>query len=243
MKIELPLSPTLVPLVQSDIRLALAAIAEKGFRYVQLSAALPTMRPRELDRSARRDLLARLRRLELQPSGVDLFIPDEHFLDNKHCDRAISAVLDAIELAADLDRIPLSISLPTEINIQAIHSIKERAELCGVDIANFGTLSTTELGCGIDPALLLTRKTDPAKSVINATDLVTARFSDIDSQNNRTVPGYGKLDLMDYQISLVTCRYNKSVVLDLRMISDPWDAIIPAFEVWNNTGLVNRDDF
>ena len=38
---------------------------------VQLSAAQAGLRPRELDRSARRDLLATLRRRELAVAGID----------------------------------------------------------------------------------------------------------------------------------------------------------------------------
>lgn len=69
---------------------------------VQLDAAAAGLRPRELDRSARRDLAATLRRLSLACSGLDLFIPSSHFSDPAQTDRAVSAVFDAIELAADL---------------------------------------------------------------------------------------------------------------------------------------------
>jgi hypothetical protein len=42
-----------------------------GFRSVQLSAAQPGLRPRELDRSGRRDLLARLSRLQMPAAGLE----------------------------------------------------------------------------------------------------------------------------------------------------------------------------
>lgn len=73
-----------------------------GFRAVQLDATAAGLRPRDLDRSARRDLAATLRRAELTCAGIDLLIPPQHFTDPTHADRAAEALFAAIDLAADL---------------------------------------------------------------------------------------------------------------------------------------------
>lgn len=80
-----------------------------GFTAVQLDAAAAGVRPRELGPSARRDLVARLRRRSLRPVGLDLWIPPAHFRDPGTVDRASDAMLAAIELAADLGRLDLAV--------------------------------------------------------------------------------------------------------------------------------------
>ena len=60
------------------------------------------LRPRELDRSARRDLASVLRRFELELSGVDLWIPPGHFVDGLHSDRAVEAVVEAVRFVVEM---------------------------------------------------------------------------------------------------------------------------------------------
>ncbi|MFM1822227.1 MAG: hypothetical protein RI967_493 [Planctomycetota bacterium] len=102
------LSATLAPLLRGEgalpIREALARLSRLGYRGVQLAATDPETRPRDLSPSARRDLAAALARCELACSGIDLFIPPEHFTDGAFATRAFEAARDAIGLAADLGR-------------------------------------------------------------------------------------------------------------------------------------------
>ncbi|MFG0330159.1 MAG: hypothetical protein ACF8PN_09705 [Phycisphaerales bacterium] len=260
MRDTLPLSPTHAALAEGDPRPALKRIAEAGFRFVQLSAALPTMRPRELDRSARRDLLARLRRLELTLSGLDLWIPEEHFGDPAHGDRAMNATLEAIELAADLDRVPLSMTLPRGMDAGLRSTLADRADMCGVEIADFNrsvagpdagdtddgdeeeTPSSAPrvpaIGTGVDPATVLLGGGDPAKEVSRAAQLVSARFSDA-ARDGRRRPGAGRLDLTKYQVALLTRGdYDRPVVLDMRHIAEPWAQLDEAARAWWATGLL-----
>lgn len=95
--------------------------ADAGFAGVAIDAMAPGCRARELDRSARRELAALLRRRELALVGVDLWIPASHFLAGNHADRAMSATLGAIELAGELQSLVggpmgpvLSMVLPSE---------------------------------------------------------------------------------------------------------------------------------
>ena len=103
-----------VPISVFDLppRGALAAASRLGFRAVTISAARAGLRPRELDRSARRGLAAELRRLELHCTGIDLFLPREHYQRSEHVDRAIAAATGAIELADDLGADSVFLRLP-----------------------------------------------------------------------------------------------------------------------------------
>lgn len=78
-------------------------MASKAEPRVHLDITLPGLRPRELDRSARRDLAAILKRLGVRATGLDLMIPPDHFADTSHADRAMGAVLSGIELMGDLN--------------------------------------------------------------------------------------------------------------------------------------------
>ena len=78
----LTLAPTISDLDAAPRR-AISQLSDAGFRAAQLSASQPGLRPRELDQSGRRDLLATLRRREVSASGIDAWIPPEH--DWSHC--------------------------------------------------------------------------------------------------------------------------------------------------------------
>ncbi len=157
--------------------------ARMGYRHVTLDGTLPGVRARELDRSARRDIASLLRRSELTCAGLDLWIPPSHFIDPAEQERAVAAVLGAIELAADLARLSagavvstaragratsLSIMLPNQTPAGVTSPISERATTCGVKIANH-TFPIGErgsegmgIGVGIDPAAVLLGGADPA---------------------------------------------------------------------------------
>ena len=74
------LAPTVASL-GTDLRSILDRLHHEGWQAVQLSAAMPGTRPRDLGSSARRDLQATLRRNELLAAGMDLWIPREHYID------------------------------------------------------------------------------------------------------------------------------------------------------------------
>ncbi len=70
------------------------------------------MRPSDLGSSGRRDLVGYLARSSMALSGLDLWIPVEAFLDDARIERAVDATIEAIDLAADLQRCTLSLLLP-----------------------------------------------------------------------------------------------------------------------------------
>ena len=77
-------------------------VASHGVRSIQLDVTMPEVRPRDLDRSGRRDLAALLRRCGLSISGLDLFIPPEHFSDAASEERAVGAAGHASGMLAEL---------------------------------------------------------------------------------------------------------------------------------------------
>ena len=194
------MAPTLGALGDQP-RSALDRLAGMGFRSVQLSAAQPGLRPRELDRSGRRDLLTRLQRLQMPAAGLDLWIPTEHFLDPARVDRAMAAVGTAIELAADLGRCTVSLVLP---GVEARPSVPP-----GV------TASNPSIGAGIDTAVWLGQDKDPSAAVReHARDLVSVRLCDDP-----------KFDADAFQQALMACAYRGPIVIDLRECADPWSRL------------------
>lgn len=178
---DLSLAPTITPVVQQvggTVRAALERIARLGFENVQLDASLRGIRPRELDREGRRELFSAVRRRGLGVAGLELFIPRKHYLDPQHVDRAMSATIAAIELAADLGRVPLSLSLPVrklaDDSAELAGTIVEAADGHGVPIAVHGedqldalqgwidAVDLPALGAAVDPAPLMARGHDPA---------------------------------------------------------------------------------
>lgn len=91
-----------IPDARARLGLAAGAATRAGVESVHLDATLPGLRPRELDRSARRDLCAILRRHGVRASGLDLLIPASHFADPALVDRAAEAVRAAVALVAEL---------------------------------------------------------------------------------------------------------------------------------------------
>ncbi|MCI0675246.1 MAG: hypothetical protein L0Y42_05645 [Phycisphaerales bacterium] len=242
-----PLAPTLAPLLDGDTppRAAFDRLRLMEFRSVQLSATHPGLRPRELDKSARRDLLATLRRNDLDPSGIDLWIPSADFDDAKKADRALSAVLNAIELAVDMRAgsggQPLTISLLLPTNPNAAQSIVDHAQHYGVRLADHSipALQRDGVGVGIDPVAWLLEGTKPDEAVTAASSrLLSARLSDVLPTGMRgplsdRAPGVGKLDALAYKVALSVSGYRRAVVADARQWLDPWRGIESTRDVWS----------
>lgn len=222
-----PLAPTLAPLAaQSDQspKQLFEAVSSLGFRFIQLSANQPGFRPRELDQSGRRDLLASLRRHELTISGVDLWIPIADFNNAARVDHAMSAVFGTVRFAADLGRVPVSLILPEDDKI--VGTISERAAHDGVELADHRVpIRTSEgIGIGIDPAAWLSQNLDAAAAALSsASRLVSARVCDLFTSGLRGPIGdrqEGRLNVLEYQVALASAGYSRAVVLDARQWRD-----------------------
>jgi sugar phosphate isomerase/epimerase len=189
------LSVTLAPLVPrcgGSLPRALERIVAGGARAVQLSAAQKDLRPRDLDRQTRRELLSLIARRGLMLGGLDFMIPHKDYLQSATQDRAVAAAVSAIALAADLGRVPLSLSLPVEkLADEVAASLLAAADGHGVALAvhaehDLEALSRflakhgqPLLGAGLDPAALIAAGHDPAATAAQfAPVLGVARLDD-----------------------------------------------------------------
>lgn len=255
---DLRLAPTLSPACQAlsiNVRQCLSKIAELGFSAVQIDATLPSLRPRELDITARRDLLATIRREGLSLAGVDFFIPAEHYSTPEHVDRAVHSATLACVLAGDLDRVPLSLNLPLQNADPAIlQTLFEQADINGISVAIHDETQIEQLmqwqlreapphaGAGLDPAALLIRGKDPVKTTQQlAGSLRIARLSDAStgqSDGTRQIVGTGSLDIMTYRLSIdLAPQRIGPVVLDLRGLRSPIQAMQAANKAWQKAAI------
>lgn len=216
-------------------REAIAWAASLKAKSVQLDATAASMRPRELDRSGRRDVAALLRRSGLLFSGLDLWIPPTHFADAAHVDRAASAVIAAAELAAELavltscrDAACVSLSLDAKAPDDLAARLRDEAERAGTVLADHSwpprktNPGGRSLPVGIDPATLLLAGADP---VLEASRLAhtaaSARLSDANAMGRADPREGGRLDAAAYEGALASRGYSRALVIDLRGLRDP----------------------
>lgn len=239
-------------------------IAGAGFRSVQLDAAVPGLRPRELSERSRKDLVGAMSRRGLMAAGVDLFIPRKHYLEAEHVDRAVAVTVDAIGLAHDLGRVPLHLGLPVKgLGTDVKKALLEAADGRGVrlcvqceDQLTSGmewvvSEEVKTMGLSLDPATLLGLGMDPVKTVHqHAAALAGARLSDALLQAEgagdsgsvgsgiRCAVGEGELDVMMYRLALDLVKGRSGpVVLDLRGLARATDAARAGKKAWDGAGF------
>jgi sugar phosphate isomerase/epimerase len=231
-----------------DPRGLLSWAASQGLPAVSLNVAAPGFRPRELDRSARRDLAATLRRLGLRVGGLDLWIPPEHFADPAKVDRAVEAVRGAVGLSADLasavgdSRRPVvSVGIAPSAPLEVVRGLDSAGERAGVLIADHTWPrpdgrpdDLASLGAGIDPAAVLAGGGDPVASINTPRPrLHAARLSDLGA-GGRLWPGArgARLPLDAYAAGLIVAGVSAPVTLDLRGLRDQAAGIAAAHRAW-----------
>jgi sugar phosphate isomerase/epimerase len=263
---DLGLAPTIRPVVmQSDgtVQTALDHLAKARFRSVQLDATLAGIRPRDLDARSRKDLAALMMRRGLTLAGLDLFLPRRHYAESENLDRAMTATLAAISLAADLGRVPLSMSLPvTTMADDSKQALVEAADAHGIRLAIHAEDALDELvkwmeavdlpalGAGLDPAAALVHSLDPAAVVHGLKRrLAVARLSDASGTSVastdgagaaglRSGVGAGDLDIVGYRVALDLAPGRAGpVVLDLRGMENPLAAAALAKEAWEKAAF------
>ncbi len=189
------------------VKAVIAWLAATGARGARIDATMPGIRPRELDRSGRRDLAALLRRSELAFAGVDVFVPPEHLIKPDTVDRAVSSILGAIDLAADLAALAagsvvtrppsggtpanVSVSLHAKTPPDVVHALSDHAAGRSVRVADharppsdaaFVADESAAIGVGLDPASVLASGGDVvALAARLGRRTVSARLSDVPS--------------------------------------------------------------
>ncbi len=197
-----------------------------GYRWVQIDAAMAGLRPRELDASARREIVTMLRRRGAGISGLDLLIPSAHFADPAHADRAASAVRDAISLAGEWGdrgaRLSVTIALPAGKPGAIAADLCTHAERVGAVIADCACPpnATPGMAVAVDPPAVLASGTDLVASITRlASAPASARLSDLDA-GGRVEAGTGRLDIGAYRVALSVVGYAGPLVADLRSLRD-----------------------
>lgn len=207
----------------------------------QIDARHAELRPRELDRSARRDLAAMFKRVQIPCCGLDLLIPPGHFADSASVDKAVASVIAAIEMCAELrslgatiDGASVSIELNDQTPVGVVAAIEQACQRVGVRVADVGHggLPRSEwIGVAVDPAGAFARgerAEDLAARV--GRGVVSARISDVARGAGalRCEPGAmeGRLDLQAYGATLGVIGYRGAAVIDLRGVAGADGAMI-----------------
>lgn len=222
------------------MRESIALASAVGYRAVQLDATHPDVRPRSLDRSARRDLAALLRRYELELTGLDLWLPPEHLAEGVHLERAADAVVGAIGLVRELSgllptRAVVCLTLPESPDADALATIEAAAEREGVAIANHAWPAASTGKLGLDPALAIMAGVSAAKMATTlGSRLASARLSDAGVVGRVPVDSpSGRLDVAAYAAALAISAAHAPVVADCRQLADARSAAEQALKAWN----------
>jgi sugar phosphate isomerase/epimerase len=215
------------------LRATLAWAGAAGFTAACLDTTAPGVRARDLDRSARRDLAASMRRVGLVSGGVDLLLPPEHLTDPRHADRAIAAAVGALGLASDLaglteGRAVVSMVLPPPDGPTGWRdALVGEAQRVGARIADFAPSvsahadSASPFGIGIDTAATLAAGADPARAISRAGPVLDAvRLADWDGAA-RVPVGRGRLDELALRVAIATSGFTGFVAVDTRGLADP----------------------
>ena len=199
------------------------------------------MRGRELDRSARRDVAAILKRNGLGFSGIDLWVPAQHFEDPGKVDRALEAVADACGLAAELARLVeaskvcVSVTLPEKPSASLVDAVVRPALSAGVRIADHNRRERelpVVLAMGFDPSPYLMSGKDPLDAATYLIQgVIDARLTDA-TKLGRCAVGHGDLDVTAYKGLLETLGVMPFVTVDVRQMPLAEKAVFAAVEAW-----------
>ena len=235
-------------------RVAIETIASLGVRGVALDVSVPDLRPRNLSRSARRDIAALLRRAELELTGLDLWIPPEHLSHPAHSARAIEAAQQALEMSSELaplvggrSRPLVSLVLPSDLSRTARVALGEFAQHIGATLADHLIMRDDDeqaepvagIGVGVDPVYYLMDGQSPGKAITRAgARLASARLCDTSAMGRCVVGAQGsKLDLASYTGALIVSG-QPWVTIDARDLPDPVEATRQACQRWQDAGTI-----
>ncbi len=212
-------------------------------RGIALDGSAPDCLARELTRSARRDLASTLRRNELDLTGLDLWIPPEHFVDQSTVQRAMDALNQAAELSSELAQLVggrsrpiVSVILPKELPAIERSSIGSSAQRVGALIVDHQPEIENPIPgirIGIDPSMILLDGRSPGKAITQAgPDLGAVRLNDMNAMGRCAIGAPGsKLDLKGFAGALLVSG-QEWITLDVREIPDPQLACQKAQHAW-----------
>ena len=247
-----------LPVRGRGARELIESIGRGVIRAVQLDLTMPGLRPRELDRSSRRDLAGLLRRVELGCSGFDVFLPPEHFLNSAHVDRAMSAVMGAIEFAGEFAGFskgretlgsagraidPVCVRLPDGMPGTLLSALIACGHKWGVDIADFAACrrdvdgESAAMLVGLDTAEVVARGEEIAVEVAGAgPSLAAVRWTNVlrGMPGVRCEPGdaRGSVGAAELGALLSITGFGGYVVVDVRGVAQTPGLLERAVSAW-----------
>jgi sugar phosphate isomerase/epimerase len=156
-------------------------------------------------------------------------------------------VAAACELAGELGRVPVCVTLPVagadDASVarrrETVAAIAAAADRHGVTIADAGPstdLPFPPFGRCIDPAAVLAAGGDPAAEATRAgTRLAAARIVDLTRAGMRGpvgIAGESRLDALAYRIALEVAGFRGLAVIDARQWTDPRGGIAACAAAW-----------
>lgn len=199
-----------------------------GEPRIHLDAMMAGLRPRELDRSARRDLASILKRAGVRATGIDLYLPPAHLAEESHVDRAVGAITSAIELLAELGSLGvletrvLCLALPPKPLASALQAIAGSALARDITITDFSLPAAADVPAsiarGVDCAQAIAAGQDPAALVASSSPRAI-RLCDWDGAA-RVPVGMGRLDISAVAVSASIASPSAPVVIDLRGVEE-----------------------
>ncbi len=213
-----------------------------GESRLHLDATLAGIRPRELDRSGRRDLASILKRNGVGATGMDLFLPPQHLAEAAHVDRAVAATTSAIELISELGLLGaieskvLCLALPPKPIASAVEAIGAAGLERGVTVVDFSLPAAADtpmsIAPGVDCAQAIAAGQDPAVAVASNSPRAI-RLCDW-SGSRRVAVGKGGVDVRALVASASIAAAGAPVVIDLRGVDGGWEiATRAAVELWH----------
>lgn len=201
-----------------------------GARAVLLDASLPGVRPRELDRSARRGLCALLRRMELRLDGAELPIPAPHFADPATQDRALAAVAEtsaflaeAAALAETTRLLHLAAPDPQAAAAAAPHDITLTAP-AQPDLPQ-------PYSAALDLGAVVLAGSDPVAAVGATPKLGAIRLTDA-RNGARCALGHGDVDVFALHAAAATVAPEASLIIDTTNLPDARAAAEQTLAAW-----------
>ncbi|MHC4976402.1 MAG: hypothetical protein ACYTF7_07325 [Planctomycetota bacterium] len=216
------------PALPSGPRRRFALARQHGYQCVTLDATDPRTRPRDLDRSSRRDLGATLQRDGLGCAGFDLWIAHSHLEDSTNWERITDAVRASAEcLHGIAEGGSINMALPAEGCAELIGALVTACESHGVALSDHSWPPRDDecLRVGFDPASVIVGGDDPHEAIARvATRAGSLRLSDID-ETGRVPVGEGSVnpDLLEASAQALGCPLHW--IVDIRGVARQQEAI------------------
>ncbi len=187
-----------------------------------------------------------MRRREIEFTGIDLWIPAEHFTGAEHCSRAVEIIHQTTELASEMASLVggrstarVSVMTPGSIDADLLRVMGDGAERVGSLIVDHRVdlprACPAGVAIGVDPASVLIAGGDPVEAVHAAGGrLGSVRLDDVNAMGRCPVGTEGsRLDIDGYKAALIVGGVDW-VTIDLRQLPNASQGFEIARHAWDS---------